>query len=283
MKTRRNNVPISIAFLVGILFWIGWTNLNITTTNIEVVNEKIPLEFDGFKIAHISDLHNHDWEGKLIDKIKKESPDMIAITGDLVDSSKTDFDITLKFIQEAKKIAPLYYVTGNHEAWLKDYNVLRERLEKENINMMDDQSLFVEKGNKKIQIFGIQDPDFVEAIDMGSIQGEIVGIKTNELLDRNYFNILLSHRPEHFSHYVEAEVDLVLSGHAHGGQFRIPFLGGLIAPNQGFFPEYTAGLYQENNTSMIVSRGLGNSIIPLRLNNMPELVIIELKNKGVRD
>lgn len=277
MRKRRNFVYISIAFVLVIAFWIGWTNFNITRTRIEVENEKIPAEFDGFKIAHISDLHNYDWGVKLMDKIKKEKPDIIAITGDLVDSSKTDFDIALKFIQEAKQIAPVYYVTGNHEAWLEDYTVLKEKLEKENVNMMDDQTLFIEKANNKIQILGIQDPDFVEAGAMNYIQGEIIRSKTNELVDKTYFNILLSHRPEHFAQYVDSGADLVLTGHAHGGQFRLPFLGGLVAPNQGFFPKYTAGLYQENSTHMVVSRGLGNSIISLRLNNMPELIIIELK------
>ncbi len=276
---RRKKIYIIITFIVVVVFWVAWTNFNITTTNIEIVNKKIPVEFDGFKIAHVSDLHNHQWEDKLINKIKKESPDIIAITGDLVDSSKTDFDIALQFIQESNKIAPIYYVTGNHEAWLEDYNILKEKLEKANVNMMDDQALFIENGNNKIQILGIQDPDFVERMDNGNIQGDIVRIKANKILDNNYFNIVLSHRPEHFEQYVNVGADLVLTGHAHGGQFRIPFLGGLVAPNQGFFPEYTAGLYHEKNTNMVVSRGLGNSIIPVRINNTPELVIIELKVK----
>lgn len=98
-------------------------------------------------------------------------------------------------------------------------------------------------------------------------------------MDQDYFSILLSHRPEHFERYVDLEVNLVLTGHAHGGQVRLPFLGGIVAPNQGFFPEYTAGAYQEQNTTMVVSRGLGNSIIPIRINNRPELVIIEFKTE----
>ncbi len=274
---RRRIRNISIIFIVVIVFWVAWTNFNITTTNIEIVNKKIPVEFDGFKVAHVSDLHNHQWEEKLINKIKKENPDIIAITGDLVDSSKTDFDIALQFIQEANKIAPIYYVTGNHEAWLENYNNLKESLEKASVNLMDGQALFIENGNSKIQILGIQDPDFVERMDNGNTQGDMVRIKTNEILDKNYFNIVLSHRAEHFKQYVNVGADLVLTGHAHGGQVRIPFLGGLVAPNQGFFPEYTAGLYNEKNTDMVVSRGLGNSIIPVRINNMPELIMIELK------
>lgn len=114
-----------ISFLILVIVWIAWTNLTITTTKIKIENEKIPAEFDGFKIAHVSDLHNHQWEDQLTDKIKKESPDIIAITGDLVDSSITDIDIALAFIKEANTIAPIYYVTGNHEAWLEDYQPLK--------------------------------------------------------------------------------------------------------------------------------------------------------------
>ena len=95
--------------------------------------------------------------------------------------------------------------------------------------------------------------------------------------EQDRFTILLSHRPELFETYVDHDLDLVLSGHAHGGQFRLPFVGGLVAPNQGFFPEYDAGLYSMNHTNMIVSRGIGNSILPFRFNNRPEVIIIELK------
>lgn len=282
-----NNILLKISIkeifiILGILLiisWIIWTNVNITSSYFQIENEKIPPEFDGFKIVHVSDLHNHPWKETLINKIKTEEPDLIAITGDLVDSSRTDFDIAVDFIKEAGKIAPIYYVTGNHEASLKDYSVLKERLEKNAVNMMDNTSLFIERGANKIKILGVQDPDFVEPEGRKIIQGEIVYNKINELLNKNYFNIILTHRPEHFKQYVSLEADLVLAGHAHGGQVRIPFIGGLIAPHQGIFPKYTEGLYTDENTSMIVSRGLGNSIIPIRINNSPELVIIKLKVK----
>lgn len=100
--------------------------------------------------------------------------------------------------------------------------------------------------------------------------------KLSELTDPGGYNLLLSHRPELFETYKDSGIDLVLTGHAHGGQFRLPFIGGLIAPNQGFFPKYDSGLYTDGRTNMVVSRGLGNSIIPLRFNNRPEIVIVEL-------
>ena len=278
-RNKMKKKYIAFAFIFLFIVWIVWTNINISTTQIEIKNAKIPSEFSGFKIAQVSDLHNHPWGEKLIEKIKIETPDIIVITGDLVDSSKTDFDIALQFIKEANEIAPIYYVTGNHEAWIEDYNILQEQLINSNVHMMDDNSSFITIGASKIQILGIQDPDFVERVNAENIQGEIIHVKLNEILDQDYFNIVLSHRPEHFKQYVSVGADLVLSGHAHGGQFRIPFIGGLVSPNQGFFPNYSEGLYHSNNTDMVVSRGLGNSIIPIRINNPPELVIITLSPK----
>lgn len=270
---------LSLGITAAFIGWVVWTNKNIKTTTLKIENENIPAEFDGFKIAHVSDLHNHPWGEKLIEKINIENPDMIGITGDLVDSRKPDFEIALQFVEEVNKIAPIYYATGNHEARLQEYNHFKKQLEKAHVNMMDDQSAFIEKGTNKIQIIGVQDPDFVEPRNVGGIQSEIVRGKMNELLNSNYFTVMLSHRPEHFEQYVNADAGLVMTGHAHGGQVRIPFVGGLVAPHQGILPKYTAGVYKEQNTSMVVSRGLGNSIIPVRINNMPELVIIKLQAK----
>lgn len=125
-------------------------------------------------------------------------------------------------------------------------------------------------------MLGIDDPEFNTGdIDEGSIvKDAIVKAKIETQPDR--YNVLLSHRPEFLEEYAEEQVDLVLSGHAHGGQVRLPFIGGLVAPNQGILPKYTAGLYEQQNTSMIVSRGLGNSIIPQRIFNRPEIVVVQL-------
>ena len=283
MKTKKQNkgkiISIILALILIFIIWVTWTNMNITTSHVTIENKKIPAEFSGFKIAQVSDLHNHQWGEKLIKKLKMEKPDIIAITGDLVDSSHTDVDIAMEFIKQARDIAPVYYVTGNHEAWIEDYKVLEEKLIKAKVNMMDDECTFIKIGDSQIQILGVQDPEFVEKEDEYNIQSINVRIKLDEQIKKDYFNIVLSHRPELFEQYVIAKADLVLSGHAHGGQIRFPFIGGLVAPNQGLFPKYTSGLYTEESTTMVVSRGLGNSIIPIRINNTPELVIIILKTR----
>lgn len=140
--------------------------------------------------------------------------------------------------------------------------------------VLHDESIVIEKDGQTIQMIGIDDPDFsyIAADKIVSTKLETMDIKEG-------FTLMLSHRPELFDSYVENEIDLVLSGHAHGGQVRIPLIGGLIAPDQGLFPKYDAGVYSEGNTTMVVSRGIGNSVIPIRINNRPEIVLIELQSE----
>lgn len=278
VKRKRLIVWSAMVIVLLVVGWIIWTNVHIATTHLTITNGKIPADFSGFKIAEIADLHNHDWGNRLISCLAKEEPDIIVITGDLVDSSHTDFDISMEFINQAKKIAPIYYVTGNHEAWLENYPELEKRLIDSSVHMMDDKTEWLERGSSKINLIGIQDPDFVGRDTLEGIQKSIVTTKLTPLLNHSYYNIVLCHRPELFYGYVETQADLVITGHAHGGQVRIPFVGGLIAPNQGLFPKFTEGVYHQGQTDMVVSRGLGNSVIPVRINNMPELVVITLKH-----
>ena len=154
------------------------------------------------------------------------------------------------------------------------YQELEEKLLDTGVIILHDRSVGLMKDNERIQIAGLDDPDFTTGIYLkkeSALKNKIKGMKLTE-----DYCILLSHRPEYFRTYVSESIDLVLSGHAHGGQFRLPFIGGLIAPGQGIFPKYDAGAYSENRTTMIVSRGIGNSIIPVRFNNRPEVVIVHL-------
>lgn len=284
MKRAKKKRTILFSILVIILSaiaWIVWTNTNITTSYIAIENHKIPDEFRNFKIAEVADLHNHQWGNKLIIRLENEQPDMIVVTGDLVDSSRTDLDVAMEFIYRAINIAPVYYVTGNHEAWLTNYKELESKLAEAGVHMMDDKREWIEKGNAKINLVGIQDPDFAERSVVDGIQESIVATKLEPLLSRADYNIVICHRPELFTEYVKMQADLAITGHAHGGQVRIPFVGGLVAPNQGFFPKYTEGVYSQDGTDMVVSRGLGNSMIPVRINNTPELVIITLTNQSI--
>jgi len=144
------------------------------------------------------------------------------------------------------------------------------------VTVLEDEQIILEKNAEAICLIGVDDPSFQTDYLLGDT-ATVMNTKLKTLTSEdNAYTVLLSHRPELFDTYVERGVDLVLSGHAHGGQFRLPLIGGLVAPNQGLFPEYDAGLYAFDGTNMIVSRGIGNSIIPFRFNNRPEVVLIEL-------
>lgn len=272
---------IVLIIVIAILVWMIWGNITVGVTRYSVENERLPAVFDHYKIAVVSDLHNAELgedNKRLVSAIEKEKPDMIAITGDLVDSGRTDIGVAENLIRQLAMTAPCYYVTGNHEAWIgEQYQKLEKILLNEGVVILQDQSVSMTKNDETIQIVGLDDPDFTDRDS--SIQESMLERKLEEMELTGGFCILLSHRPEVFNAYVAENIDLVLCGHAHGGQFRIPGVGGLVAPNQGLLPKYDAGEYSENNTTMIVSRGIGNSVIPVRINNRPEIVVVELRCK----
>lgn len=269
LKRKKLLIVLSAVavLLVALLIWTIWANTALELTTYTIVDPEIPEPFDGFRIAHISDLHNAEMglgNEKLLQMLAEAQPNIIVITGDMVDARHTDVDVALLFASEAVKIAPCYYITGNHEMDLskEDYAKLTEGLTKRGVTMLLDDEVWFTYVGQTICLVGH---------GWGDTQN------VGELTDFDGYKILLSHQPEDFDNYVDAGYDLVLSGHSHGGQFRLPFIGGLYAPGQGLFPEYDGGLYSKGDTTMVVSRGIGNSSFPLRFNNRPELVLIELK------
>lgn len=288
MSMQKNNFrkkliwsSILIAAILLIL-WTVWGNTALELNTITVSSENLPETFEGYRIAHVSDLHNAemgDNNENLIEMLKTAEPDIIALTGDLIDSNNTNVDIALQFAREAVKIARCYYVTGNHEA---SVNISFEQLERGLIQLgvvvLRDEAVTLEYNGEIISLIGLDDPSFTSVDERIGGTTVMMDKKLKELTNEtDSFTLLLSHRPELFDTYVKNDIDMVLSGHAHGGQFRLPFVGGLVAPNQGLLPEYDAGLYTVENTNMIVSRGIGNSIILFRFNNRPEVILIELE------
>ena len=265
---------IVLAALVVIAAARGiWENHAVRSNTVEVAREKLPAAFDGFTIVQISDLHNARFgkdQEKLVALLKAAQPDLIAITGDLIDKRRPGMQNALRFVERAVAIAPVYYVTGNHEAKSKEFPLLKEALGRLGVTLLLDQTVPIERGGAHIALAGLSDARFVTAdkTKFAAVSAQ----KLSAFLPKEGFTLLLAHRPELFAVYRAAGADLTLCGHAHGGQFRLPLVGGLIAPNQGLFPKYTAGLYREEGKCMVVSRGLGNSSIPIRLNNRPEVV-----------
>lgn len=267
--------------LIALTIWIVWGNTALEYNTYTIISDRLPDAFDGYRIAHISDLHNAQMgrnNENLLTMLRNSDPDMIAITGDLVDSRNTDMDIALAFVKEAVKIAPCYYVTGNNEARISAYGELKNGLEEVGAIVLGNMRVEIAQDSEYITVLGVDDPRFQTDYLFGDSDA-VVSASLAELRTQNDgFTVLLSHRPELFDTYVASGVDLVLSGHAHGGQFRLPFVGGLAAPGQGLFPKYDAGVYVEGNTHMVVSRGIGNSAFPFRFNNRPEVILIELQS-----
>ncbi len=285
MKTRKPKKQFvllcALTVLLALIIWTAWGNTALMVNTITVSSDRIPAGFSGYRIAQVSDLHNAEFgteNSKLLQTISDSTPNIIVITGDLIDMNHTSIDTALDFAKNAVQIAPTYYVSGNHEAGLSQYDELKEGLKSVGVIVLEDEAIQLEHNDSTVTLIGLSDPNFAIRNDVFDETPAMVSTKINGLLENeNGYTILLSHRPELFETYVSCGIDLVFSGHAHGGQFRLPFMGGLVAPNQGFFPKYDAGLYTDVNTNMVVSRGIGNSIIPFRFNNRPEVVLVELR------
>ena len=283
--TKKTKIILCMlsAIIFALFIWTIWGNTALTVSNIKISSSHIPAAFSGFRIAQVSDLHNAEFgknNTELLKLLSESRSDIIVITGDLIDANHTDVGIALGFAQESVRIAPTYYVTGNHEAASPQYDTLKAGLEEAGVIVLEDEAISLERNGETITLLGLGDPDFTVKGDMFGETSAMVSTKLRNLIDdESRYTILLSHRPELFETYTDGGIDLVFSGHAHGGQFRLPFIGGLAAPNQGLFPQYDAGLYTDGGTSMVVSRGIGNSIIPFRFNNRPEIVLVELNAK----
>ncbi|MCY6369739.1 metallophosphoesterase [Clostridium ganghwense] len=271
---------IIFTLCLGIFFY--FQNNFITVNNLEIKSEKIPEDFIGYKIVHLSDLHNKSFgnnQKHLVQKIKKIKPDLIVFTGDIIDRRRYNEKPSLCLIEEITKLAPVYYVTGNHEIWSGKFHTLEKKLKQNGAKVLRNEGRVINKGNSEMLILGIDDPAINSTYET---EEEVVDKEIKQAMIKKYndkYKILLSHRPEKFLIYSENNIDLIFSGHAHGGQVRLPFIGGIIAPNQGFFPKYTKGKYQDENSTMVVSRGLGNSLAPLRIFNRPEIVVVTLYKK----
>lgn len=284
MKVNLNKHKFLTFILILIILlvpYVIYENNALTTTKIIIENNKIPESFNSYKIIHISDLHNKsfgDNQHKLLDNIKEASPNIIVITGDLIDSRNTNIGIAMDFISGAVKIAPTFYVSGNHEARTNLYANLKLRLQDSGVVVLDNERIELIKDNEVIELIGLLDNSFI-GTDYYNSNHDIKKVSLAELTKGSHnFKILLSHRPELLSLYADNNVDLAFSGHAHGGQIKLPIIGPIIAPGQGFFPKLVEGIHTEKNTTMVISRGLGTSVIPVRILNNPEIIEVTLKN-----
>lgn len=279
-KRKRWIVLAALCALLACLIpYLLWANAALTVSHVEL--DLLPGE-GSFTIAQVSDLHNAEFgggNGELLTILEEAEPDLIAITGDLIDSRRTDPAPALAFLEGAVELAPVCYVTGNHEFRAYDaYQDLKSQMEELGVIVLENESMVLEE--VPLRVIGLDDPSFGVRSDPSAtpeqiLQGALTALAP-QAGEEDLRTVLLAHRPEYVELYAQHGADLVLSGHAHGGQVRLPGVGGLYAPGQGFLPAYTSGLYQIGETSLVVSRGLGNSLFPLRVNNRPEVVLVKL-------
>lgn len=237
----------------------------------------LPDNLDQLKIVHLSDIHfpkNRIDPNQLIKETQKADPDVIFLTGDLIDRSASIEDVPLaELIRNLSQIAPTYSVSGNHETSSRQLDQWNDIMTKNGAVLLENDIHIATLSGEKIAIMGVKDGNQTSMIPLSE------DIKELPVL-------LLAHRPEFFPSYTtdnsDIQPDVTFSGHAHGGQIRLPFIGGLFAPGQGFFPKYTSGIYsssQNADQKLVVSRGIGNSLFPLRINNKPHFIVITLTNQ----
>ncbi|MBF0713926.1 metallophosphoesterase [Gemella sp. GH3] len=278
---KKNIFKLTIFAQLAYLFYIH-QNKCVKITKHKIINEKIPDSFNDFKIVQLSDIHCEKVgisDLVFFEQVRSQNPDIIVITGDILDSYRNNSDIAYNILANISNIAPTYFVSGNHEIRLPyEYSVLRKQLNKLNIVDLSNNKVLLEKYGESISLGGIEDFKYF----YNKYKENHYTMYRKQLLkvyNENLYNILLAHRPEKFHLYSDLKFDLILSGHAHGGQWNVPLLGRIYAPNQGYFPKYTNGLYFENISTMVVSQGLGNSSFPTRLNNRLEIITVILGNK----
>ncbi|MEG1862001.1 MAG: metallophosphoesterase [Oscillospiraceae bacterium] len=279
------NIQIWLGLISGFILlavFLHYENNGVRISRYSYWDEKIPESFKGFKIVQISDYHNTACLEEAIIKLTQgENPDIIAITGDLLDSRSTDMPVALNLAQRLCSIAPVYYVSGNHEARIINIQEFYNKLQNLGVIVLDEKKQMLMRDNQYITIMGVSDPrSYVKEVDDQVTKKAF----RNHLLTVNVmddtFKVLLSHRPEFIHTYRDGKINLALTGHAHGGQFGIPFTDmGVYVPNQGLFPPYAAGMKKLDDTTEIISRGLGNSIFPFRLFNRPEVVCVTFEEE----
>ncbi|MGI6703518.1 MAG: metallophosphoesterase [Clostridia bacterium] len=275
-RAGKIKMGILTGLLLAVIAYIYLQNNWIQVEHVDIVMDNMPRELKGLRIAHVSDVHipgNSPGIERILNILHREQPDIIALTGDILDrNGRLDNPDFIRFCKGMVGIAPTYAVTGNHEAPKNRQGEWEKVLRSCGVIPVEGSIEIFKKGSSRLAVMGLKDGASFSCKRFDNIE-EAKGMPA----------ILLAHRPDLFYSYCsdlnETRPDLVLSGHAHGGQFRIPFIDrGLVAPNQGFFPEYTSGLYvSDNGVRMVVSRGLGNSMFPVRLNNRTHLPVIHLQ------
>lgn len=283
-RRRQRRRPLSwllviAAVVVGCL-WFWWQCWGLQTTVTQVELSGLPEGFDGLRIAHLSDIHGHEFgkdSTELLSRVAEQEPDLIVITGDVIDR-ESQLVMIPALAKGLADIAPTYYITGNHE-WSLGSGVvknLKSLFENCGVVVLSNEYVVLERGGGSVVLAGVDDPNgYASQKTPEELYAEI------QDKEPGLFTVLLAHRNDSIERYAAAGYDFVMSGHGHGGVVRLPFTDGLISPARTLFPTWTAGIYTVEDTTLFVSRGLGNNTAPqrsFRLFNRPDLAILDLKS-----
>ncbi|MEE1220159.1 MAG: metallophosphoesterase [Ruminococcus sp.] len=271
-------IPV-ILILLAVLINAIYCENTIETTKYTLTSKKIKTDLS---FVLISDLHNKEFGAdnkRLISTIKKQAPDFIAVAGDMVVQENQDISIFKNLLTELKDIAPTYFCYGNHELALRDKIDFKSEINSTGALLLDNEYITFKKNNETFLIGGLSDFPYYEFNAPNFDTPEKHFWESFNEKSEHQYTILLHHQPEYIADIAKnSNIDLILCGHTHGGIVRLPFIGGLKAPNQSFPPKYDKGQYSLNHTEMIISSGLGNSYNLPRINNCAEICIIDIKH-----
>lgn len=274
MKRIRRLLTLLALFALAAGF-VYWQNFTLQVETVELSFESLPPQFDGLRVAELSDLHGRSFgknNARLLRALQKARPDMICICGDLFDE-KTDLSMLEPLLTGLTDIAPVYYVTGNHEWQVKNLRELLQKMRAWGVTVLENEGCVLSRGGAEMIVAGVHDP-------CGPYDMKSPAALTRELRSAqgDDFLLMLSHRNDELAMWSQLGVQLVLSGHCHGGVVRLPFAGGVFGTRRELFPAYDAGVYRQDGTTLFVSRGLGYTNVHFRLFNRPHIPIMILRS-----
>lgn len=274
MKKIRRLLALLALFALAAGF-VYWQNFTLQVEPVELFFESLPPQFDGLRVAELSDLHGRSFgknNVRLLRTLQKARPDMICICGDLFDE-KTNLTMLEPLLTGLTDIAPVYYVTGNHEWQVKNLREILQKMRAWGVTVLENEGRVLSRGGAEMVVAGVHDP--CGPYDMKTPAALVRELRSAQ---GNDFILMLSHRNDELAMWSQLGVQLVLSGHCHGGVVRLPFVGGVFGTRRELFPEYDAGVYRQDGTTLFVSRGLGYTNVHFRLFNRPHVPIMILRS-----
>lgn len=271
MKKKQIIIYISLLFVLLVGFKAYYDTNFFKVNQVAFETNKMP-DRSSLMILQLSDIHNKvfgDENKKTLNKIENLNADIIVITGDLIDRKTDDFTDMFALVEELTSLNEnVYFISGNHEWGNPDTEAFFSGLEERNVIMLDNSHTTITLNNVTINLVGVGD----SSTEHDNLEIALEG------LDPDHYTVLLSHTPDTSNSFIESPVDLALSGHTHGGQVRLPFIGSIVAPDQGFFPTFDKGIFNRGDGKYLyIDSGLGTSILPIRFLNQSQMSMITVQ------